>query len=73
MPAIRIGDRFTKAGDRFGKVWEVSRIWIAVDGLLHARLTGQNGQGETQIISVVTLSNSDFFSAVPAARDNHRD
>lgn len=67
-PPLQVGDRFRKAGDRFGKVWKVSRLWVTGDGLLHARLKGQEMQSETRIISAITLTDSQFFSTVPAAR-----
>lgn len=61
-PPIQIGDRFRKADDRFGAVWEVVRLWATVDGLLHARLKAGS---ETRIISAITLADTDFFSPVP--------
>ncbi|CUW39634.1 conserved protein of unknown function [Magnetospirillum sp. XM-1] len=62
---LRLGDRFRKAMDQFDKVWEVVRIWTAVDGLLHVRLRCLDGQGETRIISAITLTDSNFFLPVP--------
>jgi hypothetical protein len=68
---VQIGDRFRKAGDQFGKVWEVARIWTTVDGLLHVRLRSLDRQGESRIISVITLMDRDFFFPVqpPPERD----
>lgn len=62
---LRLGDRFRKARDQFDKVWEVVRIWTTVDGLLHVRLRCLDGQGETRIISAITLTDSAFFLPVP--------
>ncbi len=66
-PPLQVGDRFVKAGDRFGKVWEVSRVWITVDDLLHARLKSVEKRSETRIISVITLTDPQFFIPVPPA------
>jgi hypothetical protein len=63
---LRLGDRFRKARDQFDKVWEVVRIWTTVDGLLHVRLRCLDGQGETRIISAITLTDSTFFRPVDA-------
>jgi hypothetical protein len=63
---LQIGDRFNKAGDRFGKVWEISRLWTAADGKPHARLTGLPTQSETRIVSVATLTDPEFFTPAPA-------
>lgn len=61
---LRLGDRFRKARDQFDKVWEVVRIWTTVDGLLHVRLRCLDGQGETRIISAITLTDPIFFLPV---------
>ncbi|CAA7623876.1 conserved hypothetical protein [Candidatus Terasakiella magnetica] len=68
-PPLQIGDRFLKAGDRFGKVWKISRLWTAMDGKPHARLTDLRGQSETRIVSVATLSDPEFFSPAPILED----
>lgn len=39
-PPVRVGDRFRKANDPFGKAWEVMRIWTSVDALPQARQIG---------------------------------
>lgn len=66
MPsAVEIGHRFTKAGDQFGKVWEVSRVWTASDGILHAELKGIEHQSETMTVSASTLTDRQFFVPVP--------
>jgi len=62
---LRLGDRFRKARDQFDRVWEVARIWTTVDGLLHVRLRCLDGQGETRIISAITLTDPAFFQPVP--------
>lgn len=61
-PLIQVGDRFTKANDQTRKVWEVSRLWTAVDGVPHARLVNQH---ETMMVSVRTLADQVFFKAAP--------
>jgi len=53
-------------GDQFGKVWEVTRVWMTVDDLLHARLRSVDKQGETRIISVSALTDRLFFTPVAA-------
>jgi hypothetical protein len=65
-PLIQVGDRFMKANDQTRKVWEVSRLWTAVDGVPHARLVNQN---ETLMVSVGTLNDQEFFVAVPVMRN----
>lgn len=62
---VRVGDRFRKPHDQFGKVWEVTRVWKTGDGLLHVRLASLDGKGETRIISVVTLMDAAYFLPVP--------
>jgi len=62
---VRVGDRFRKPSDQFGKVWEVTRVWKTGDGLLHVRLASLDGKGETRIISVVTLMDTAYFLPVP--------
>lgn len=65
-PPIQVGDRFAKANDHTRKVWEVSRLWTAVDGVPHARLVNQH---ETLMVSVGTLNDQEFFVAVPVMRN----
>lgn len=60
-PKIRTGDRFVKVDDRLGRVWIVSRLWTAIDGVPHARLEGPEGQGMTMVVSVSTLNDRKFF------------
>ena len=62
---VRIGDRLRKAHDQFGKVWKVQRIWRTGDGLLHVRLAGLDGLGETRTVSAVTLMDTAYFLPVP--------
>ena len=63
IPPIQVGDRFVKANDQTRKVWEVSRLWTAGDGVPHARLVSQH---ETLMVSVSTLNDQDFFTAEPS-------
>jgi len=51
-----------KAGDRNGKVWEVSRLWTTVDDVPHARLAYRD---ETLAVSVSTLADPQFFVPAP--------
>lgn len=62
---VRVGDRFRKVHDQFGKLWEVQRIWKTGDGLLHVRLANLDGLGETRIVSAVTLMDTAYFLQVP--------
>ena len=64
---IQINDRFVKADNRNGRVWVVVRVWDTDCGLPHARLTGDNGDGETLIISVSALRDKTLFSPVANA------
>ena len=66
---IDVGDRFLKVGDLFGKMWEVSRVWMTVDGLLHARVVGVDRLGETRIISISALTDRQFFVPVVPLMD----
>ena len=62
LPPVQVGNRFVKAGDPTGKVWEVSRVWTTVDGVPHARLVNRN---ETLMVAVGTLADPDFFVPAP--------
>ena len=64
-PTVHVHDRFVKAGDPPGRVWGVIRVWVTVDGLLHARMLGEGREGETRIISVSALTDSHFFLPAP--------
>ncbi|BAE50881.1 hypothetical protein amb2077 [Paramagnetospirillum magneticum AMB-1] len=65
-PPIQVGDRFKKSNDQTRKVWEVSRLWTAVDGVPHARLVNQH---ETLMVSIRTLEDPEFFVAEPGIRN----
>ena len=62
---LQVGDRFVKAGIRFGTVWEIVRVWTTGDQLLHARLNGVENHGETMAVSAKTLVDRQFFTPVP--------
>lgn len=64
VSAVKVGDRFRKPSDQFGKVWEVTRIWKTGDDLLHVRLVSLDGKGETRIVSVITLMDMAYFLPV---------
>lgn len=64
-PPLQVGDRFVKAGIRFGTVWEVVRVWTTEDQLLHARLNSVENHGETMAVSASTLIDRQFFMPVP--------
>ena len=67
VPApLQVGDRFIKAGIRFGTVWEIVRVWTTEDQLLHARLKGVENHGETMAVSVKDLVDRQFF--IPVAK-----
>ncbi|EME67524.1 hypothetical protein H261_23075 [Paramagnetospirillum caucaseum] len=63
--SIQVGDRFMKANDQTRKVWEISRLWTTVDGVPHARLVHQH---ETLMVSIRTLADQEFFTAIPMIR-----
>jgi hypothetical protein len=63
IPPIQVGDRFMKSNDQTRKVWEVSRLWTAVDGVPHARLVNQH---ETMMVSIRTLDDPEFFKVAPS-------
>lgn len=64
-PSLQVGDRFVKAGIRFGTVWEIVRVWTTGDQLLHARLISVENHGETMAVSAKTLVDRQFFMPVP--------
>lgn len=62
--SLQVGDRFIKAGIRFGTVWEIVRVWTTEDQLLHARLNGVKDHVETMAVSAKTLLDRQFFIPV---------
>lgn len=66
---IEIGDLFRKIDDDLGRVWEVTRLWVTVDGLLHARLVVRGGSGESIIVSTLALGDSRHFHPVLPSLD----
>jgi hypothetical protein len=42
----------------------IERLWIAVDGLPHVRLSSLDYYTETMAVSVVTLTDRQFFAPV---------
>lgn len=64
-PAVKIDDRFVKAGDPLGRVWVVVRLLTTIDGLLHVRMVNEGHEGETRIISNSTLTDRHFYSPAP--------
>lgn len=62
---LRVGDRFVKAGIRFGTVWEIVRVWTTEDQLLHARLNSVENHSETMAVSARTLVDRQFFIPAP--------
>ena len=63
VPAIECGDRFVKVDG--GKIWEVTEIWTAVDGIVHARLTSEEiGVGRITIATNV-LADPVFWHPAP--------
>lgn len=66
IPPVQLGDRFVKADQPKGPVYEVSRLWVAADGLHHAHLSSLGGHRDTRIISVSALTDPRFFApAIP--------
>jgi hypothetical protein len=64
-PRVQIGDRFIKAGDTYGRIWEVMRLWTTGDGILHARVRNNGQKDETRIISTSALIDRNFYSPAP--------
>lgn len=84
-PPLQVGDRFAKATDQTRKVWEVTRLWTAINGVPHVRLvgfgpfsvtsrprrTGRNSRtGETLVIPA---SKSAKFTAGKCLKDTIND
>jgi len=68
LDLIELNDRFVKKGDPPGRVWVIVRLWIASDGLPHARLEIEGRHSETRIMSVSALSDRRFYLPAPALR-----
>ena len=64
-PTVQVNDRFFKTGDPPGRVWVVCRLWVASDGLPHARLEIEGRRSETRIMSVSALMDRHFYSLLP--------
>ncbi len=69
IPQVQPGQRFAKAGDPHGKLWEVIDVADAVDGIPHAHLRSCDGQGVLITIAVGVLADPAFWRAV---RDDRR-
>lgn len=63
-PQIQLGDRFTKADDKRGKVWEVVYLWTAVDGIPHVRLAAGPTKSELRTLALPALTDTDFWVPV---------
>lgn len=66
---VEVGDLFRKVDDGLGRVWEVTRLWMTVDGLLHARLAVVGGSGESIIVSTMALADRRHFRPVLPSMD----
>ncbi|WP_050750761.1 hypothetical protein [Paramagnetospirillum magneticum] len=66
---IEVGDLFRKVDDNLGRVWEVTRLWVTVDGLLHARLVVLGDSGESIIVSTMALADNGHFRSVLPSLD----
>lgn len=63
-PKVQIGDRFIKAGEPHGRIWEVIDLRITVDGILHAQLRSKDRDGGAVTIAAGVLVDQDFWLAV---------
>ncbi len=61
---VELGDRFSKAGDRYGRVWEVVYVWVAVDGITHARLAVVGSQSDLRTVAAPVLADTQFWEPV---------
>ncbi len=68
VPQIRPGDRFFKAGDPSGKLWEVVELSNAVGGILHAHLRSCDRHGVSITIAAGVLADPVFWRAMPKDR-----
>lgn len=64
---IQTGDTFIKTGDGNKNVWVVTRLWTHIDGLLYASMEKENNQNDVITVSVLALTNRNYFSAVQHA------
>lgn len=64
---IRVGDTFVKTGDGNRHVWAVTRLWTHIDGLAYARLEKETNANDIITVSVLALSNRNYFLAVQHA------
>jgi len=60
---VKVGDQYIKSGYPHD-VWEVSRVWEASDGVLHARLVNIKNPSESKAISISVLEDINFFIAI---------
>ena len=63
-PQVERGDQFTKIGGPVAKVWEVVDLWIAVDGIPHARLQSGGDGGSLITIGTGVLVDPGFWQPV---------
>jgi len=61
---VQPSDQFIKAGDAHGKIWEVVDLWVASDGILHARLRSCEGKAALITIAAGVLNDSNFWQPV---------
>ena len=59
--AVRIGERFVKAGDLPGRAWKVTRLWTTALGIPHAQIENDGQRKESRIISVSALTDMSLF------------
>lgn len=69
-PKVQIGDRFIKAGEPHGRVWEVVGLRVTVDGILHAQLRSTGREGGALTIAAGVLVDQNFWRAATGAALN---
>lgn len=62
--SVRIGERFVKAGDQFGRAWKVTRLWTTAVGIPHAQIENDGQRKESRIISVSALTDMNFYGPI---------
>lgn len=62
---VHPGDRFVKSADPHGKMWEVVELGVAVDGIMHARMTSVDGRQAITIAAEVLLDPAFWLRKLP--------
>ena len=60
-PQVQLGNRYLKTTDPRGAPWEVVYLWTAIDGILHARLSGGEKGSRLLTIAASVLLDPHFW------------